>query len=359
MVTMKGILWVIAMLFLSGISMVQAANYFYVSKSVPLTYDATVTDGVLDPGTEKLIQNEALQVFVCQLKSSSNKENAPFGFDQAGQLILDRNRITAWRWAELGVSSGNDTSYVPIGTTVGFPSCGTTTRHYRFSAQAPSTESFYDCDGNAVEVGIQKTIYYYLVMTDRRRINLVDGETTEEAVLPTAEHAAVSAYAIAYANSETFGMTSNFACTINHADTTNVRGSKQVTLTMIPAAKVTTWASVDTKGMTEVEAQEAIDAYFSPRVSALTADVEGNLTLTASTTEDVMTYRLETTTDITDPEAWIPVDTWIKKLSDDEKNTLDNHLLKSYNRLRIGQGSGVPLPRLSEETGRFYRLIGE
>jgi hypothetical protein len=104
---------------------------------------------------------------------------------------------------------------------------------------------------------------------------------------------------------------------------------------------------------------DELDAYLAPAVEALASN-EGGFILSGSS-NDILTYTLQTKASL-DGE-WEDFDEFLadnsEKLSEDEKKTLESSSEKCYTCLRVKKSTQIKIPRLPNETQRFYRLKAE
>lgn len=103
----------------------------------------------------------------------------------------------------------------------------------------------------------------------------------------------------------------------------------------------------------------ALEAYLAPAVEGLASNEDG-FTLTGSS-NDVLTYTLQTKASLDDE--WDNFDAVLAdlsgNLSENEKKVLESSSEKCYTCLRVKKSTQIKIPRLPNETQRFYRLKAE
>ncbi len=341
----------------------------YFSTTARLKYDGPSAED-----TNVLIENEAVRVFKCTFQSTGTIDETvpPFSFDRTGQLILE-DYIATWTWASWQ-SNGATVHQLKIGTgdKKGLPNINITGNAGFTSVETIIGDEFYTCDGKGtVKIANGDVVHYYLVVTDTR---VVDPTTrafiaTTQDWVPTAG-APIFESAAVYIASETVSPMASLDSakySVNY-DRTSAKKLTLGAMTATAPGEIASWTTTDGQVLTD---KTALDAYFSPSTDAIVAETDattgkptGNLSLKASTQEDVITYALWTTNDLSDAKSWMSADEWIAGLTDTDKVRLKNVLEMDgtpwYNRLRIDEeGSVIPLPRLDGEMSRFYRLVGE
>ncbi len=331
--------------------------------------------------TTPLAVGEYFRVVMCLVSAStrvSEVSDIPFEITSTGELrVKDGEPVIEACWAKLG-NGGTEDFFVVADEPLdadGKPYLGIPEK---YGSESSDTVRYFSAQpAFATETEGTERVYFYLVAFDTREIVATTaGTQILDIVNPTFDTLPTRVYAYTVIKTQTgyTSLRSNMQVSVYASVSGYTMAGKSSTtsdekdLTYYCSTKTAIPTSLTIDGATVTD-QATIDAYLTPTVSGFVADKDGNYTLTASTTEDLIPYKLQTRESLSSGD-WVDVDAWLapyrsattvaQAASEGEtQKVLAFDPLPCYNRLRIGQGRSIPLPRVTGETTRFYRLKAE